>query len=237
VRRVRTETAEVPLARVLGDDELPIVDRLVAASPLTDLLGLGSPARERLTFRWHPGVVAVLRDAELARAVAYRWLGGVGADGHELRAVAAASDAWEDALTPPAAVLPKSGARPALAPARLVAADDLRAVTAFLVHLAALVAVAETNGVAPDAPSPLVAASLAARRSDKGRDAAAGLRLLFAVPAIAARVDPALGEPPGVGADSRLARRWSVHRAQVRAALGDERLDQLGRRLAVALAP
>jgi hypothetical protein len=116
-----------------------------------------------------------------------------------------------------------------------VAAADLRAVTAFLVHLAALVALAEAAAVAIDAPSPLVAASLASRGGES-REVVVGLRLLFAVPAVAARVDPALAEPPGVRADPRVARRWSVHRAQVRAALGDDRLDQLGRRLAAALA-
>src|SRR5262249_41888695 len=104
------------------------------------------------------------------------------------------------------------------------------------VHLAALLAIAEAGRPEPDAPSALVAASLAAKRTGDPWDVASGLRLLFSVPDVAARVDPALGEPPGVRTDARVAQRWSVHRAQVRAAFGEERLAQLGRRLAAALA-
>src|SRR5262249_47339062 len=113
---------------------------------------------------------------------------------------------------------------------------DLRAATAFLVHVAALVALVEAASAADlDAPSPLVGAALGAKRAGEGTDPALGLRLFFAVPDAAARVDPALGRPPGLDDDRRLARRWAVHRAQVRSALGEERLAQLARRLAVAL--
>jgi hypothetical protein len=119
--------------------------------------------------------------------------------------------------------------------------DDLRAATAFLGHVAALVALVEASGPADlDLPSPLVAAALGAKRagdstSPRDGDPTLGLRLFFAVPDAAARVDPALGRPPGLEDDRRLARRWAAHRAQVRAAVGEERLAQLARRLAVAL--
>ena len=115
-------------------------------------------------------------------------------------------------------------------------AADLRAATAFLVHVAALVALTETtNATDLDAPSPLVGAALGAKRAGEGPDPTLGLRMFFAVPDAAARVDPALGRPPGIEDDRKLARRWAVHRAQVRSALGEERLAQLARRLAVAL--
>src|SRR5262249_20184036 len=104
VRRVREQQAEVPLPKVVGEEESAIVARLVAASPLSDLLSLGAAPRTFPVFRWSSGVADVLRDAELARAVAYRWIGdlserdlgpGAAAAAQRLRAAAAASDAWE----------------------------------------------------------------------------------------------------------------------------------------------
>jgi hypothetical protein len=88
---------------------------------------------------------------------------------------------------------------------------DVRAATAFLVHQNALCALAEADsGPADtlDAPSPLVAASLSARRGPElAQPEATGLRLFFCVPDVAARCDPALAAPPGIAAEPRLARR------------------------------
>jgi hypothetical protein len=244
VRRVKEEHSEVPLAEIVSDEAAAIVTRLIQVSPLTDLATLGAPGRRFPGFRWDTGVAEALRDAELARAVAYCWLGDLAERGADpavrLRAAAAACDAWEEALAAPLEVLgrvrlrtsERAGRTAALAPA------DLRAATAFLVHLCGLVAVAEaakTPAADADAPSPLVSAGLAAKRTAEPWDLSGGLRLLFAVPDVAGRVDPALGEPPGVGEEPLLRRRWAAHRAQVKAAFGDERLAQLARRLAVAL--
>lgn len=249
VRRVKQETTEVGLSEVLaGDESRPVVGALLEASPLTDLLTLDAPARRWPPFRWAAPQVEVLRYAELARAVAYHWLDELGVVPlPRLRACAAAAGAWEQALATPLEVgprarpagaaveapvraLPSRGA-PALAPA------DVRAVTAFLVHLNALCAIAEARGDGDlDAPSPLVAASLSARRGPElGQPEATGLRLFFCVPDVAGRCDAQLGAPPGIAGDTRVARRWAAHRSQVRAALGDERLAQLARRLAACL--
>jgi hypothetical protein len=258
LRRVRQETSELGLSEVLaGEETRPVVAALLAASPLTDLLTLDAPARRWPPFRWGPQHLEVLRDAELARAVAYRWLVDLGrapADGPRLRAAAAASAAWEQTLATPLELLPRVRPLPggALSPEALLrmtpllslpprpapplASADVRAITAFLVYLNALCALAEAPGSEADGPSALVAASLAARRGPElGQPEATGLRLFFCVPDVAARCDPDLAEPPGLAGDPRVARRWAAHRAQVRAALGEERLAQLARRLAVCI--
>jgi hypothetical protein len=98
-----------------------------------------------------------------------------------------------------------------------------------------LCALAELDLPDLDAPSPVIAAALAAKRGELGATDATGARLFFCVPDVAARCDPALAAPPGMDGDPRLARRWAAHRAQVRAALGEERLAQLARRLLVCL--
>lgn len=225
LRRVREEHVEVPLTKLVSDEVDSLIDAVIAASPLTDLLTLGTSARGTSRFRWRPGVVSVLRDVGLARAVAYRWLGDAATDTAsaptQLRAIALASEAWEAALDQPA----RGG----------LSRDDLRAVTAFLVHCAGLVALNEAGFSDLGGASPLVASCLGARRSGDPADAPSGLRLWFAIPDVAGQVDPAFEAPPGIADDSGLARRWAVHRAQVRAAVGEERLGQLARRLAEAL--
>lgn len=243
VRRVKEEKAEVPLTDVVDGEAAPLVGELLARSPLTDLLAAGLPARGFTPYRWG-GQLEVLRDAELARLVAYRWLAGPRdvEPAAQLRAPAAASAAWEQALATPLELVPRRTAEGAAKVAVLLPrvrsslpAADLRAATAFLVHVGALVALGESLQPDLDAPSPVVAAALGAKRAGEAADPALGLRLFFAVPDAAIRVDAALGRPPGIDDDRRLARRWAAHRAQVRAALGEERLAQLARRLAVAL--
>ena len=254
LRRVKEETSELGLSEVLaGEETRPVVAVLLTASPLTDLLSLDGTGRRWPPFRWG-AQLETLRHAELARAVAYRWLGELGrgaADGApRLRAAAAASAAWEQTLATPLELLPRARAiatgdapvrmAPLLSlpprPAPPLSSSDVRAVTAFLVYLNALCAVAESKNNELDAPSPLVGASLSARRSPElAQPEATGLRLFFCVPDVAARCDPELAAPPGLAGDARVARRWAAHRAQVRAALGEERLAQLARRLAVCI--
>ena len=243
LRRVREEKADVPLADVVDGEAAPLVGELLARSPLTDLLSAGAPARGFAPFRWG-GQLDVLRDAELARLVAYRWLEtGASADpSSALRAPAAASAAWEQALATPLELVPRRSVDGAAKMAVLLPrvrsnlpTRDLRTATAFLVHASVLVALGESLQPDLDAPSPVVAAALAAKRAGDAGDPSLGFRLFFAIPDAALRVDPALGRPPGIEDDRRLARRWAAHRAQVRAALGEERLAQLARRFAVAL--
>jgi hypothetical protein len=70
VRRVRAESADVPIGEVLaGDDGRNAVAGLLTISPLTDLLSLTTAYRRYPAFRWG-AQLDVLRDAELARAVA-----------------------------------------------------------------------------------------------------------------------------------------------------------------------
>jgi hypothetical protein len=244
IRRVREEQSAAPLGEVVQGEAAGLASALLAGSPLTDLLSAGEPARAFAPLRWG-AQVELLRDAELARAVTYHWLSaGAEADpAARLRGPAAASAAWEQALATPLEVIPRrADAGAAQVAVHLprgrasLPAADLRAVTAFLVHTAALVALGEVGFPDLDASSPLVAAALGSRRGTDSSDPALGLRLFFAVPDAAARADAALGQPPGLAGDPRLQRRFAAHRAQVRAALGEERLGQLGRRLGAALA-
>jgi hypothetical protein len=117
-RNVRVESETVPVHELLGFEEGVLVHAaLLAASPLTELL---QPDRPSPGFAWGRAG-AILRDAELARAVAFAWL----APGRAGPAIAAAAEAWERML------------HQAVTPA------EARATTAFLVHLAVLAAMDE----------------------------------------------------------------------------------------------
>lgn len=200
LRRVRVEQESIAYGELLASSE-EVVARLLAASPLTDVL---TPQRPQPAFSWD-GAVVVLRDAELARAVIYRW--------HQdlLIAPAAAARAWEKLLY------------------TLVPPDTVRAVTAFLVHLAALFALDEVHSRDLDGPSQLI--KTAADEKD------AGLLALLTVPAVAAAVDGRLAAPPGIDEDAQLARRWKAHRTQVRAAVGEARISELAGKLGALLTP
>lgn len=211
VRRVSEHVTRASYADLLGDPDVePVVAQLVRLSPLTDLL---SQPRDGPPLDWSAAVCA-LRDLELARAVAYRTLGdlsGVDALTGAAR-MAAAFERWVD---------------------RTPAAADVRAVAAFLVHLDALLAVAEARERDADAASALLASALAPERAARRPR---GLGTLFALPDALARVDPTLGEPPGLRDDAAVWRRWRQHRRQVRDALSDAVIDALAARLRRALA-
>ena len=186
-----------------------LVAALLAASPLTDLL---TAARLVPPFAWSAALVALLRDVEIARSVAYLWLAGAPGDAVPAlaRHPAAAAAAYSQLLDRPGALPPAA----------------VRAVTAFLVHLSVLLAVAEERSPSPQAPSAVVAAALEACRPDAVHD---GLTVLLALPAAAAAVDPALGAPAGLAEEAALAQRWAIHRAQVAAALADRAAALAGR--------
>jgi hypothetical protein len=206
VRRVRLEESTVDFDELLAvPDTAPIVATLLRRTPLTQLLDshAGAPP-----LHWEDAVF-VLRDHELARAVAYALV----PDG------------------PPKDVV--------AGPARLAAAyeqmlerapdeADVRAVAAFLVHLNALFCLGELHIREATAQSPLISTVLAA---DSAAQRARGIATLFALPGALELVDPRLARPPGVESIPALAARWAVHRKQSAELLSDSVIEALAARL------
>jgi hypothetical protein len=229
LRRVREEQSELALGEFAVDGARDLLGRLLGASPLTDLMTLPAAGRGFVPFRWN-GQAEVLRDAELARAVAYRWLEALDAPldaPARLRGPALAAAAWERALGDTARGGGESGAGPSH--------EDVRAITGFLVHLNVLVALAESAQGEPGALSPLLTAALgAAPKGGRKDEAVTGAATFFAIPEAAARVDARL-VPPGLADDPRLARRYRTHRDQARLLGGEARVAQLERKLRARL--
>jgi hypothetical protein len=212
VRRVREDVAVVDFEELLAvPDTAPVVATLLRRTPLTQLLDAhpGAPP-----LHWEDAV-ALLRDAELARAIAYQVVPDA-PPRDQVAGPARLAAAFEQMLerTPDEA--------------------DVRAVAAFLVHLGALFCFAELGLREPGAKSPLVAAVLAA---EVAGHRPRGLVTLFALPAALAMVDPRLAVPPGVGGASRLAARWAAHRAQVSELVGEPVIEVLAGRLRRHLRP
>ncbi|HET9621532.1 MAG TPA: hypothetical protein VFP84_09210 [Kofleriaceae bacterium] len=206
MRRVREEVTTVDFEELLAvPDTAPVVATLLRRTPLTQLLDAhpGAPP-----LHWEDAVF-LLRDPELARAVTYR-------------------------------LVPDAAPRDQVAgPARLAAAfeqmlertpdeADVRAVAAFLVHLAALFCFGELNLREPGAKSPLISTVLAAESAGQRPR---GLATLFALPSALAAVDARLATPPGVAQSPALTARWHVHRNQTWELLGDAVIDALAARL------
>ena len=206
VRRVREEKTVASYDELLGTVEVaPVVSAVLRRTPLTHLLSM---SREGPPLQWEDAVF-LLRDPELARAIAY-----AAVRGSEPRQVVAAparlAAAFEQMLerAPPAA--------------------DVRAVTAFLVHLNALLALGETGDRDLGSRSPLLSAVLSPERASQRPR---GLATFFAVPAAAALVDPLLAEPPGMREDAALTERWMRQRAQVVEGVGEAVIETLAGRL------
>ncbi|HEY0193486.1 MAG TPA: hypothetical protein VGC42_20355, partial [Kofleriaceae bacterium] len=206
MRRVREDVTTVDFEELLAvPDTAPVVATLLRRTPLTQLLDAhpGAPP-----LHWEDAVF-LLRDAELARAVAYR-------------------------------LVPDAAPRDQIAgPARLAAAfeqmlertpdeADVRAVAAFLVHLAAMFCFGELGLREPAAKSPLISTVLAAEAAGQRPR---GLATLFALPAALAAVDPRLALPPGITQLPALTARWRAHRSQTWELLGDATIDALAARL------
>lgn len=206
VRRVREEVSVVDFDELLAvPDTAPIVATLLRRTPLTQLLDAhpGAPP-----LHWEDAVF-LLRDAELARAVAYR-------------------------LVPDA-----TPREQVVGPARLAAAfeqmlerapdqADVRAVTAFLVHLNALFCFGELHLREAGAKSPLISTVLAPEAAGQRPR---GLATLFALPGAVALVDPRLATPPGIDQVPELAKRWAVQRAQATEMLSEAVIEALAQRL------
>jgi hypothetical protein len=212
VRRVREDVTAVDFEELLAaPDTAPVIATLLRRTPLTQLLD-SHPVAPPL--HWEDAVF-LLRDAELARAIAYR-------------------------LVPDAAPRDQVAG-----PARLAAAfdqmlerapdeADVRAVAAFLVHLGALFCLGELGLREPGAKSPLISTVLAAEAAGQRPR---GLATLFALPGALTAVDPRLATLPGVAAMPMLAARWNVHRTQTAELLGDAVIDALAARLRRHLRP
>lgn len=206
LRRVREDVTVVDFDELLAvPDTAPIVATLLRRTPLTQLLDShpGAPP-----LHWEDAVF-LLRDPELARAVAYR-------------------------LVPEA-----SPRDQVAGPARLAAAfeqmlerapdeADVRAVAAFLVHLSALFCLGEIHLREVNARSPLISTVLSAEAAGQRPR---GLTTLFALPGALALVDKRLATPPGIESIPALATRWRVHRAQTAELLSDAVIDALAQRL------
>lgn len=211
VRRVREEVATADFDDLLAvPDTAPIIATLLRRTPLTQLLDShqGAPP-----LHWEDAVF-LLRDAELARAVAYR-------------------------LVPDA-----PAKEMAAGPARLAAAfeqmlerapdeADVRAVAAFLVYLNAMFCLAEVGQRDQHGKSALIATVLIADAASRPR----GLATLFALPNALALVEPRLAAPAGLADEPRLAARWHAHRTQVAGLVGDAVVDALAVRLRRHLKP
>jgi hypothetical protein len=212
VRRVREDVAVVDFEELLAvPDTAPVIATLLRRTPLTQLLDShpGAPP-----LHWEDAVF-LLRDAELARAIGYRLVPDT-APRDQVAGAARLAAAFEQMLerTPDEA--------------------DVRAVAAFLVHLAALFCFGELGLREMGAKSPLISTVLAAEAAGQRPR---GLATVFALPGALAMVDPRLATPPGIAAIPLLAARWAVHRTQTAELLGDAVIDALAARLRRHLRP
>ncbi len=212
MRRVREEHTDVGFEEMLAvPDTAPIVATLLRRTPLTQLLESqpGTPP-----LHWEDAVF-VLRDAELARAVAYR-LVPAASPAEQVKEPSRLAAAFEQMLE------------------RAPDEADVRAVAAFLVHLCALFALAEIQMRELNAKSPLISTVLA---SEAAGQRPRGLTTLLSLPGALALVDPRLSLPPGLGALPALAQRWRVHRAQIAELLSEPAIEALAQRLRRHLRP
>src|SRR3954463_14268079 len=206
MRRVREDVTVVDFDDLLAvPDTAPVIATLLRRTPLTQLLDThpGAPP-----LHWEDAVF-LLRDAELARAVAYRLVPD-GAPRDQIAGPSRLAAAFEQMLE------------------RAPDEADVRAVAAFLVHLAALFCLGELNMREAVAKSPLISTVLAAEAAGQRPR---GLATLFALPGALANVDARLAMPPGIAEQPQLAARWKVHRAQTAELLSDAVIDALAQRL------
>ena len=212
MRRVREEVNVVDFDDLLAvPDTAPVIATLLRRTPLTQLLDShpGAPP-----LHWEDAVF-LLRDAELARAIAYRLVPDA-TPKEQIAGPARLAAAYEQMLE------------------RAPDEADVRAVGAFLVHLSALFCMGELHLREAQAKSPLISTVLSAEAAGQRPR---GLATLFALPNALATVDPRLATPPGIDKLPALERRWNSHRAQTAELLGDAVIDALAARLRRHLRP
>lgn len=206
VRRVREETTRAGFDELLAAPEVAAVTAaLVRRTPLTQVLS-SHPAAPPL--HWEDAAF-LLRDPELARAIAYHVFGR-GESRFELAGPSRLAAAFEPMLE------------------RSPSAADVRVVAAFLVHLAGLLALAESGMSEPGGKSPLLTAVLGGSAGQRPR----GLVTFCALPDALAACAPILARPPGLDGDPAWHRRWQAHRAQVQELVGAPLIASLAERLA-----
>jgi hypothetical protein len=199
VRRVERSESHAGFTELFtAVDVTPVVAALVRRTPLTHLLSIRSKGPP---LHWEDAV-CVLRDAELARAVAYRTLAED--DLEVLNAAAKLAAAFEQMLE------------------RSPRESALRSVAAFLVHLNILLAFRDAP-LAEQRPPFLQGLSAAQRPR--------GLATFFALPNALELVAPALAEPAGLEDSEALLHRWRMHRKQVLELVGSGVVDSLAGRL------
>jgi hypothetical protein len=212
LRRVREEVTVVDFDELLAvPDTAPVMATLLRRTPFTQLLDShpGAPP-----LHWEDAVF-LLRDHELARAVAYRVVPDT-SPREQVAGPARLAAAFEQMLE------------------RAPDEADVRAVAAFLVHLNALFCMGEMTLREPGAKSPLISTVLSAEAAGQRPR---GLATLFALPGALAMVDARLAVPPGIDAIPALAKRWQVHRAQASELLSDAVIEALAQRLRRHLRP
>jgi len=206
VRRVHQEESYVGFRELFqGADVVSVIASLARRSPLTLLYSSGKGGPH---LHWEDSV-ALLRDAEIARSLAYSCIAGSDAD-EQLQTPARFAASFEQMLERSPDVM------------------DVRTVLAFLVYLNCLLALNEhgTKG-----KSPLLTSALTASQRTRG------LATFFAAPGAAELVDKRLAEPPGVQDDAKLAARFEVHRRQAASLLGESVIEGLADRLRRHLTP
>ncbi|MCP4444529.1 MAG: hypothetical protein GY811_04185 [Myxococcales bacterium] len=200
VRRVHRDESRVAFGELFqGVDVASVIAALSRRSPLTLLLSSGRGAPH---LHWEDAVF-LLRDAEIARALAYRSIEGTGVD-QQVKTPARYAASFDQMLE------------------RAPVAADVRTVLAFLIYLNCLLALKESHQMGE---SPLLATILGA--SQRAR----GVATFFAAPGAAGLVDDRLAAPPGLLADAVLTRRYDVHRRQVSSLLGASVIEGLAERL------
>jgi hypothetical protein len=206
VRRVREESSVAGYDELLASAEAaPVMATLLRRTPLTQLLGNHTSAP---ALHWEDATF-LLRDVELARAVAYEAVRPP-----EPRAQVATAARYAAAFEQ---MLERSPAE-----------ADLRAVASFLVYLNVLLALGEIRQRDLRAKSALIATVLAPERAGQRPR---GLATFFALPSALALVDARLGVPPGLAEEPALAQRWAMQRAQVVEGVGEAVIETLAQRL------
>jgi hypothetical protein len=187
-------------------DAAPIIATLVRRTPLTQILEFSKGAPP---LHWEDAVF-VLRDHELARAVAYALTPSMrgSTSAQNFGALWRAAAAFEQMLE------------------RNPAQSDVRAVAAFLVYCSGLLCLDEATVRSGQDKSALVSGALA---TGDGGERERGAAPFFALPAALALVDDRLSMPPGLPIDASA--RWAIHRSQAQAILGDGVIEALATRL------
>ncbi len=200
VRRVKRDETRVGFRELFqGADVTSVIASLSRRSPLTLLLSSGQGGPH---LHWEDSVF-LLRDAEIARALAYRSVEGESA-AEQTQTPARYAASFEQMLE------------------RTPAQEDIRAVLAFLVYINSLLAMKELQQTGD---SPLLASTLGASQRTRG------LATFFAAPGAVQLVDERLAQPPGLADDVRLSRRYQIHRRQAASLLGESVIEALAERL------